>query len=145
MAGAVFLEAGSRIMVALEWPMADNCSAARKRWLSEHTTTAGAADAPEKRSSVSCSKECCAPMFRNCLGNSALDNGQRRVPIPPARMTGVNVFCRVFINLYILAELSNWDKKLNKYAIGVNKMAHLCRKPLQISEIEKRMQDSESV
>ena len=103
----MFLEAGSRMMVALEWPMADNCSAARKRWLSEQTTTAGAADAPEKRSSVSCNKECCEPMLRNCLGNSALDSGQSRVPMPPARMTGVNVLFDGFIIIYILAELGN--------------------------------------
>lgn len=99
MAGAVFLAAGSRMMVALLCSIADNCSAARKRCLSEHTTTAGSSDAPEKRNSVSCSRECCEPMLRNCLGNSALDNGQRRVPMPPARMTGVNFFSLMLISL----------------------------------------------
>ena len=46
-------------------------------------------------------------MFRNCLGNSALDSGQRRVPMPPARMTGVNVLFDGFIIIYILAELGD--------------------------------------
>lgn len=111
MAGAVFLEADSRMMVAFWCPMADSCSAAKKRWLSEHTTTAGAVCVPEKRSSVSCNRECCAPMLRNCLGNSALDSGQRRVPIPPARMTGVNVFCEVCIVSNSLAEMADQGGK----------------------------------
>lgn len=102
MAGAVFLAAGSRMMVALLCPIADNCSAARKRWLSEHTRTAGSTEAPEKRNRVSCNKECCPPMLRNCFGNSALDRGQRRVPMPPARMTGVNVLFDMFIMIDIL-------------------------------------------
>ena len=97
--------AGAFVMAASWCPMADSCSAAKKRWLSEHTRTAGSAMAPEKRNSVSCSKECCAPMLRNCFGNSALDKGHRRVPMPPARMTGVNAFFDVFMIVCILAEL----------------------------------------
>ena len=105
MAGAVFLAAGSRMMVALCCPIVDSCSAAKKRWLSEHTRTADWVAVPEKRNRVSCSRERCAPMLRNCFGNSALDKGHRRVPMPPASITGVNVVFDLFIIVCILAEL----------------------------------------
>ena len=41
-----------------------------------------------------------------------------------------NVLFRGFIIVYILAEQVDEGEKLNKHAIGVNKMAYFSQKPL---------------
>ena len=89
-AGAVLRPAGSRIIVA-DRPMASICSATRKRCVSLHTTThSSAADAsPLTRAAVSCSIVASLTRGRSCLGYMERDAGQRRVPDPPERMTGI--------------------------------------------------------
>lgn len=43
---------------------------------------------PSKRETVDCSSDCSPLSAKNCLGLSARDSGHKRVPDPPARMTG---------------------------------------------------------
>ena len=43
---------------------------------------------PSNREIVDCSNDCSPLSAKNCLGLSARDSGHKRVPDPPARMTG---------------------------------------------------------
>jgi len=42
-----------------------------------------------KRASVSCNMLCEEVKGRNCLGKAARDFGHNRLPLPPARTTGI--------------------------------------------------------
>lgn len=46
-----------------------------------------------KRVMVSCSIVCSLVSDKNCLGNAARDFGHKRLPVPPARITGVIIKC----------------------------------------------------
>jgi len=86
-AGAVLRATGSRIIEPSAF-ISRICSAVRKRCSSLHTTIASPSQAVCARSSVVCNKDLSLSSFKNCLGYKDLDNGQRRVPDPPARTTG---------------------------------------------------------
>ncbi len=92
-AGAVSRRAGSTMMRVFT-PDSRVCSSVVKRYSSPQTMIGSAAiwKSPEKsfmRPTVACNSESRPMMPINCcFGNCSRDIGQRRVPEPPARMTG---------------------------------------------------------
>src|SRR5438309_12097453 len=68
-----------------------SCSATRKRCASLQTTTAAEAPSPSRREAVCWSIVRSPVSGRSCLGYSSRDSGQRRVPAPPERITGVSI------------------------------------------------------
>ncbi|KAG1069263.1 hypothetical protein G6F40_017642 [Rhizopus arrhizus] len=87
-AGAVFRAKGSRITSASLMPSSRVCSAAMYWWASLHTSIGLAwALAEPRRSSVFCNRLRASVKRMNCLGSSSRDNGHRRDPEPPQRMT----------------------------------------------------------
>ena len=88
-AGAVLRAAGSSTIAPHSTPIARHCSATMKRWSSLQITIRrrGSRDRRVAQACPAASSD--APVsFRNCFGYSSRDSGHRRVPAPPARMTG---------------------------------------------------------
>jgi hypothetical protein len=80
------------MMAAGAAPTARICSATTKRCSSLHTTTGAAKSAgSETRRAVSWSIVRPEVKAMNCLGKCGRESGQRRVPAPPDRMTGLMV------------------------------------------------------
>ncbi len=92
-AGAVLRPTGSRIKAAGSTFFSRNCSSARKRCsalptISGASTAMSGAARPIRRATACWNRLSSLPSVRNCFGNPARDKGQRRVPLPPAMMTG---------------------------------------------------------
>ena len=89
-AGAVLRPTGSRTMEREPRPDSRSCSAIRNLWSSLHTTTGRSnRPLPDVRRSVRTNRLSEASSLRRCLGRAARDKGQRRVPAPPERITGI--------------------------------------------------------
>lgn len=96
-AGAVFRSMGSSAIRTPSTPVARNCSATMRRcsWL--QTTIVGVPPRlpppnPFRWRAVSCSMVCWPVGARSCLGRLSRDDGQRRVPDPPEKMTVVSIW-----------------------------------------------------
>ncbi len=89
MAGAVLRPTGSRIMLfdsLLSWR---SCSAT-ERCSSLQMTIGSWISRPESRVMVSCSMEFC-PNRRRTVSGKARETSARRLPVPPAIITGSNI------------------------------------------------------
>ena len=76
-------------------PLSRTCSSVVKRCSSPQTMTGSAATfqspgKPFMRKTVACSSESGPTTPISCFGNCSRDMGHRRVPDPPARMTGTS-------------------------------------------------------
>ena len=91
-AGAVLRPCGSRISALACKFICRNCSATMKRCSSLHTTNGAAASSPVVRRRVSCSMVISPASGKNCLGWVSRETGHKRLPTPPARSTGVNIW-----------------------------------------------------
>ncbi len=67
-----------------------------KRWLSLHTTIGPPTSVmPATRAAVSCSIVRSPTSGSSCFGYSSRESGQRRVPEPPERITGMSMVKRI--------------------------------------------------
>src|SRR5690606_4562502 len=77
-------------------PAARHCSAARKRCSSWHTSNGWHGLSCCARCNVCCSSDQCgSSRGKYCFGQSGVDSGHRRLPCPPARITGTS-FIKIF-------------------------------------------------
>src|SRR4030095_80740 len=101
MAAAVFRPQGSK----RNWPglQSGNSFRSRVSWSAPATIKkfSGGESSPSLKT-VSFKRETGAPTLRNCLGLALRERGHRRVPLPPARITGVKSSVFIFLHLEFL-------------------------------------------